>query len=360
MKKYMFITTTLSNGGAERVISILASSIAKLGHETYIVKYYEVDNEYPVDRGVKIINLSGGDLGDYQKINYLEKVKRLRKIIKDCKPDFVMPFLFHVALCTDLAAKGLKTTVIQSIRINPALGPGSKVLRKIRDHLVYKSKCTFVQNRSQKEYFKASHHDRIHVLFNPVLEDLLNTEWRPSKEQYIVCGVGRLESQKNLRLLMDSFMSAFSDIPEAVLRIYGDGSQAADLKTYAECLNMGDRIQMMGRSNDVKSVYQSASLYVLSSDFEGMPNALIEAMAVGVPSISTDCPTGPADLINDGENGILVPVNDRGAMAQAMKRMYKEKDRLESMSHNAKKTIRSLCSADQIAKKLITICESLS
>lgn len=359
MKRYMFITTTLSNGGAERVISILASSIAELGYEAYIVKYYSVDNEYPVNDKVKIINLSKGGFTDYQKINYIEKVKRLRKILKETAPDFVLPFLFQVALCTDLASKGLQTTVIQSIRINPASGPSSKLLRNVRDHLVYKSKCTFVQNQAQKDYFKAGYHDKIHVLFNPVSKELLEATWRPDEKQYIVCGVGRLESQKNFKLLMDAFKEAFFDIPEAVLRIYGDGSQGADLKTYAENLGMGDKIQMMGRNGDIKTVYQATSLFVLSSDFEGMPNALIEAMAVGVPSISTDCPTGPADLISDGDNGILVPVNDKEALVKALRQMYTQKVNNSVMSKAAKETIRRLCSPKQIARKLIDVCERI-
>lgn len=359
MKKYMFITTTLSNGGAERVISILASSIAELGYETYIVKYYSVDSEYPVSGKVNIINLSGGKITDYQKINYIEKVKRLRHIIKENKPDYVLPFLFQVALCTDFATWGLETTTIQSIRINPASGPSSKLLRMLRDHLVYKSKCTFVQNQSQKDYFKKTHHDKIHVLFNPVSEELLEAEWIPEQDKFIICGVGRLEIQKNFKLLMDAFQEAFSDAPEAVLRIYGEGSQGADLKAYAENLDIKDRIQMMGRSNDIKSVYRAASLFVLSSDFEGMPNALIEAMAVGVPSISTDCPTGPADLISDGENGMLVPVNDKGAMVKAMRWMYEKRGSSATMSKSAKEAIRRLCSPKQIAQKLINVCESI-
>ena len=357
--KFLFVIPTLSNGGAERVISVLSSAITRNNHEAWIVKYYTTENEYPTDKSVHVENLSGGHLSDYAKISYFEKIKRLRRIIEDVKPDYVLPFMFQVALCTTIAAWNTGTSVIQSIRINPAMGPRAKWKRIIRDHLVYRSKCTFVQNQSQKDYFRASHHDRIHVLFNPVSEELLDTEWAPERERFIVCGVGRLEEQKNFRQLMDAFKIAFSDVPEAILRIYGEGSLSAELQSHADSLGMNGRIQMMGRSNEMKSVYQSASLYVLSSDYEGMPNALIEAMAVGVPCVSTDCPTGPADLIADGENGSLVPVNDKEAMAAAMRQMYEKRNECDAMSAAAKDTIRRLCSPEQIARKLIEVCEKI-
>ena len=358
-KRYLFVIPTLSNGGAERVISVLSSALARKDREVYVVKYYSTINEYPVDVRVRVIDLSGGDISEYERISYFEKVKRLRAIINKYKPDYIIPFMFQVSLCTSISAWGIRTNVIQSIRINPASGPSTKIKRAIRDYLVYRAKCTFVQNQSQKEYFRASHHGKIHVLFNPVSEELLEASWTPRQNSYIVCGVGRLENQKNFKLLMDSFKAAYSEVPEAVLRIYGEGSQGAELRTYAEILEMGGRIQMMGRCNDIKSVYQSASLFILSSDFEGMPNALIEAMAVGTPCISTDCPTGPADLISDGKNGLLVSVNDKDAMVQAMRQMYERRNDLRGMSEAAKETIRSLCSSNQIAQRMIDICERI-
>lgn len=358
MKKgYLFVIPTLSNGGAERVVSVLSSALVRCDREVWIVKHYEKDDEYPVDPRVQVINLSGGTQADYGRIGFWGKVWRLRKTIRRCKPDVVIPFLFSVALYTSFAAKGLGVETIQSIRIDPASGPKSERKRKIRDRLVYRAGLTLVQNESQKRYFPPKYHEKIHVLYNPVSDELLAAEWRPERNAFLVCGVGRLEEQKNFRLLMDAFREAFSDVPEARLRIYGDGSREKELRTYAEGLGMGERIRMMGRCEDMKAVYQQASLFVLSSDFEGMPNALIEAMAVGVPSVSTNCPTGPEDLIRDGENGLLVPVRDVGAMAKAMRAIYDGKYDPAAMSARAKETIRELCSAEKIARQLIEICE---
>lgn len=358
-KKYMFVTTTLYGGGAERVISLLSSALAESGHETYVLKYYSVNNEYPVNDKVTVINMSDGNHADYQRISYLEKVIRIRRIIKETKPDVVIPFLFLVALCTEIACVGLKINVLQSMRIDPASSPKFIPYRIMRDLLVYKSKCTFVQNQTQKAYFPKKYHHKIHVLFNPISENLLSATWNPPKNQFVVCGIGRLDQQKNFKLLMDAFKLAFSNTPEAVLRIYGEGAQREELYNYAQKCGMDDRIQMMGRSNDIQSVYENSSLFVLSSNFEGMPNTLLEAMAVGVPCISTDCPTGPRDLIDHGENGLLVPVADVDALAEAMRGIYEQNYDLYHMSRKAKEKIRQCCAADQIAAQMITICENI-
>jgi len=359
-QRYMFITTTLADGGAERAVSILASSIAELGHKVCVIKYYETNDEYSVSDKVEVINLSGGCQEDYKKITYLKKVREIRRFIKTNKPDYIIPFLFQVALCASIAASWLKTTVIQTIRINPALGPSSKSMRKLRDILVYRSKCTFVQNEAQKLYFPKRYHKKIHVIFNPVMDEMLSAEWHPNDDEFIVCGVGRLEGQKNFKLLIDSFCMEFADIPKAVLRIYGCGSQETELKNYIENTGLKSRIQMMGRSHEIKTVYEKASLFVLSSDFEGMPNALIEAMAVGMPCISTDCPTGPSDLIQNGKNGLLVPVANAEAMADAMRSIYEGSINPYQLGAMAKTTIRELCSAKEVVKKMTDICSKLS
>lgn len=358
-KKFMFVTTTMFGGGAERVISLLSSAVAEQGNEVCILKYYQVNDEYLTSNKIKVINMSNGYLTDYRKISYLEKVKRIRRIIREEKPDVVIPFLSQVAICTEIAAVGLSANTVQSIRIDPASGPTNKLQRFLRDLLVYRSKCTFVQNQAQKAYFPKKYHHKIHVLFNPISENLLSATWNPPKNQFVVCGIGRLEQQKNFKLLMDAFKLAFSNTPEAVLRIYGEGAQREELYNYAQKCGIDDRIQMMGRCNDIQSVYENSSLFVLSSNFEGMPNTLLEAMAVGVPCISTDCPTGPRDLIDHGENGLLVPVADVDALAEAMRGIYEQNYDLYHMSRKAKEKIRQCCAADQIAAQMITICENI-
>ena len=121
---------------------------------------------------------------------------------------------------------------------------------------------------------------------------------------------------------------------------------------------MQHRIKLKGRTNNVAGVLSHSNCFILSSNDEGMPNALIEAMACGIPCISTDCPTGPSDLLTSGHNGILTSVGDVDEMSVAMKHVYymKECDRRE-MANNGRKTVKEVCSEKAIAQKMISICE---
>ena len=358
MGRYLFVIPTLANGGAERVVSVLSGAISRNGHSVSVIKYYKCPEEYPIDTGVNVVNLSGGGREDYLKMSYWEKIRLLRYHLKHEAPTFVIPFLYTVSRAVSLATIGMNVNVLQTIRIDPASAPSSRLHRMIRDCLVSQSKCSFVQNEKQREYFHKCR-DKVHVLFNPVSESLLGV--RPSFENrlYTICAAGRLEKQKNFTLLIDSFCKAFSKDGEAVLKIYGDGSLKDYLTEYIFQLGRGDSIQLMGRTEHIEDAYKCSDLFVLSSDFEGMPNALIEAMACGLPSISTDCPTGPSDLIEDGKNGLLVPMKDVNAMSLAILSMHSDRDRAIEMGQNARETIRQKCNADAIAKKMIEICESI-
>ena len=356
--KFLFVIPTLSFGGAERVVSVLSGAICNQNQSVTIIKYYECDEEYRIDARVRVINLSGGDRKAYSQLSFGNKVKLLRASIKAETPDFIIPFMFSVAQTVNFATIGLPVTVIQSIRINPAIGPESKTKRLLRDYLVYRSKCTFVQNNQQKEYFKLRK-DRIHVLYNPISEYMFDINPSFSNNAYTVCAAGRLEKQKNFKLLIDSFCEAFPKDGNAVLMIYGDGSLKDKLTEYVSLLERSDSIQLMGRTDHIEKAYECSDLFVLSSDFEGMPNALIEAMACGLPSIYTDCPTGPSDLIEDGKNGLLVPMKSVDAMSQAILRMYSDREKAIEMGQNARETIRQKCDADAIAIKMIEVCESI-
>lgn len=351
---------SLSNGGAERVVSVISSALAEQNTEVIVVKFFSTDKEYSVGDKVQIINLSEGNIQTYRRMNRIKVIFGLRQIIQKNKPNCIIPFTYPVAQITDLATISLPIDVFQSIRINPAVSPAKKWMRVFRDRLVYKSKCSFVQNKQQKEYFKKRYRNKIHVLFNPVSDDLFEVEPKVSNGEFMICSLGRLTDQKNFPMLIDAFVIAFRNDPSVKLHIYGEGVKRDWLDDYIKKCRMDKQIKMMGRTNDVKRVFQESDLFVLSSDWEGMPNALIEAMACRVLSIATDCPTGPSDLIINGINGYLVPVNDKYAMANCMKKVrnmsYQER---MIISDKGRSTIKSKCSSHTIAKEMIDICEAV-
>ena len=142
------------------------------------------------------------------------------------------------------------------------------------------------------------------------------------EREKVVVAAGRLSPQKNVPLLLKAFAGFSRKYPEFRLRIFGEGELREELTALAVSLNIADKVEMPGRSTSLLEKMNSAAMFVLSSDYEGMPNVLLESMCMGMPSISTDCPSGgPRELIEDGVNGLLVPVGDEKKLQEAMEKM---------------------------------------
>ena len=140
--------------------------------------------------------------------------------------------------------------------------------------------------------------------------------------------VGRLDSQKNYSMAIEAIRILKEEYPNIHLDIFGKGGYEQTIKQEIAEKNVGDNVSLKGWTQNAVKELCEHDLYLMTSDFEGMPNALMEAMAVGLPCISTDCETGPSDLIDNGVNGLLVPVGDAVALTEAIKlviEMSKEK-----------------------------------
>ena len=174
---------------------------------------------------------------------------------------------------------------------------------------------------------------------------------------FTVISAGRLECQKNFPMLVRAFSDFAKDKNDVVLHIYGEGNDKDMLQDLIDKLGCGEKIKLMGRSNDLVSVYKEANLFILSSNYEGMPNALLEAMAIGLPCISTDCPTGPSEMIVSGENGLLVPVNDAEKLREAIEFMYNNRDKAEEMGQRAREHVAENYRIEKIADRFLEIVE---
>ncbi len=363
-KKYLFVVPSLSKGGAERVVSILASELTKQGRNAVIVTHFQAEKEYPVYENVEVICLSGLNEMEYRKkisIVYLIRLaKMLRKEIVKQEPDYILPFLWTTCVRTDLALLGLKLKkrVIQTVRNNPKVYPKNQLMKLYRNILVKKSRLTIVQNEQQKSFFPKKQWDRIKILPNPVSSSLLVIRHQNDIYPFRIVGVGRLEKQKNFVLLIDAVASVADKYENLKLDIYGEGSMKEELQEYIDYLKLNQKVTLKGRSNDYDEIYGNASLFVLSSDFEGMPNTLMEAMAVGLPCISTNCPTGPADIIESGKNGILVPAGNKEKLVQAIETLIQKNELRNKLGVEAKQTILSNYTPEKIVQNFIKICES--
>ena len=144
--------------------------------------------------------------------------------------------------------------------------------------------------------------------------------------------------QKNQKLLINAFSELAKKIPDYTLVIYGEGSLRKELEKFIESKGLKDRIFLPGAKNNIQEYIKDASLFVLSSDYEGIPNALIEAMAIGLPCVSTDCsPGGARELITNGENGVIVECRNSNELATAMARLLTDRESAKKMGTNAKK-----------------------
>lgn len=353
----MFIVPSFSSGGAERAVANLSSQLAINGEDVTVVIYFRMPNEYKVNSSVKVINLSGRDEVSYNSISYPKKIWMLRNILKEQNPDYILPFLPQVTIHATLAGFDMWNKIIHTIRNNPAVTPPNKIKRYLCNKIICKSWKTIVQNEKQKEYYPQKYHKKMHVLFNPVSDEMLKCNKEYKQQIKTIIAVGRLEKQKNFEMLINAMRKLLNVHNEVQLKIYGEGELHESLQKLIYEYNLQNSVLLMGRSNDILTAYQDADMFVLSSKYEGMPNTLIEAMAVGLPCISTDCETGPADLIETDRNGILIPVGEEDFLVAAMSQMIEKPIKAIELGKNAKNSIRMKCGIESITSQLIKICE---
>jgi len=306
--KCVFVIRSLTGGGAERVVSVLANKMVMLGIETYIITYAKTNEDYILDCNVKVITMPHRKDSIYTKI---KRIPDMRNIMKNINPDIVIPFVGTVLYVTWFATLGLKCKFILTVRSNPWMAPNTKIQRLFRDFIAKKSDAIMLQNEEQEEYFSKLLYKNIIVVNNPLSENFIKNEKKiyANRVQTIVA-VGRLEPVKNHELLIRAFAKAFKMQNEISLYIYGSGKQKQVLENIIEELSLQNRVFLVNRVNNVDDILKRADLFVMTSKYEGMPNALMEAMMVGVPCISSDCKTGPKSLIKDFETGIFYSSED--------------------------------------------------
>lgn len=312
----------LNDGGAERVMSVLANGLVTKGHDVTLVTDYSVKNEYVLLDGVHRIVLDG-ELGQQKKNGVTRTVGRalrLRKLCKDAKADVVVSFMRLANFRAILATRFLKTKNLISVRIDPKIGYRSKSAKQIAKWIYPMTDGCVFQTDEAKAWFAPKVQKKSRIIFNPVSDAFFKTTPAAMQEKRVVT-CGRLDGQKRFDLLIDAFHKVCDEFPEYKLEIYGVGALQEKLQAQIDTLGRQDRIKLMGRCEDVPNTIKTASLFVLSSDFEGLPNALMEAMALHLPVVSTDCGGGGARaLIEDGVDGLIVPCNNADALAEAIRK----------------------------------------
>lgn len=309
MKRIMFYINAIHDGGAERVMVNLAKFFSENGYDTTLVTSFRDTWEYPLASTVKRLTLEESEIKQSRIRRNLSRIKKLRNLCKSEKPDILVSFMEEPNFRAILATRGLPVKTLVSVRNDPnkeyagRLGAFvGKVLLPMADGCVF-------QTKEAQEWFPQKIQKKSRIIYNAVKDEFYHIERKPNRGEIVTCG--RLTEQKNHAMLISAFAEVVEQYPYATLKIYGEGALRKALQEQIDAAGLSGKAFLMGATNDVGKALQTADLFVLSSDYEGMPNALMEAMAAGVPCISTDCPCGgPKDLFGEALTNQLVPVND--------------------------------------------------
>lgn len=331
-KHIIFISNEVANGGAGRVISVLANSFIGRGYQVSIYSYNNRFETYPMD---KLVTQNFLKIRYKQKlINKLDRIWQLREAFKKNPGAAVIAFEYFVNMQTVIASFGLKNKIIISERNDPAQQDDRIFTKHMRSFLYHFADVLVCQTPDAKAYFPNAVQKKTVVIANPLKEGLPERiKGERSKE---VVNFGRLEKQKNLQVLIDAFALLHKEYPEYTLSLYGEGSEKNQLDTYIAKMHLEDFISVRGSIADIHEKVINCAMFVSSSDYEGLSNSMIEAMAIGLPCIVTDCPCGGARMmINSYENGILVPMRDVQAMYEAMKYIIENPEKAAAISEKA-------------------------
>lgn len=333
--KVLFYINTLAKGGAERVITNLANQFAEDNHETVVITSYYKKNEYKLSDKVTRIYLADYDGNKKYRISKnLSMIYNLRKIIKDIKPDIAVSFTKEPSVRLILATIDLNTKTVISVRNDPEVNYKGIINKIIANYLYPKADGCIFQTEDSKDYFPLKLQKKSKIIFNQVSSEFFEIERKDAK--YIV-SIGNLYTDKNQILQINAFEKIVKSHPNEKLLIYGDGDLRNKLKNIIENKGLSENIFLMGRTDNVGEVLANAKIFLLTSNHEGMPNALLEALAVGVPCISTDCPCGgPKSVIKSGINGFLIPVNDQYALEKKINTLINDEQLCMNISRNAK------------------------
>ena len=347
--KIVFIIPNMTGGGTERVISLLVNEYRKRGMEAAIMMFAGDECAYRLADGVELFCISEQSHG--RPLVQVKRLLRMRRYFQRNRDCLIYSFSVMGTIFGAFATLGLGIRMFVSERNDPRQG----LQGPLRDWAYGRATVIAVQTRECMRYFPEKLQKKMIVIPNPV--DPSVPEPFQGERRRSVVFVGRLHRQKNPELLLRAFAVFQKDYPAYVLEMFGKGELEEELKRIAAELGIKGKVIWHGFCPDVRKQIADAGMYVLSSDFEGISNSMLEAMAMGIPVIATDCPIGGcAEYIQNGRNGLLVPVGDQKAMADAMRRLAGDPGFALAVSKNGSK-IREQFPIEAVAEQMLEAAE---
>ena len=355
-KRIAFFVNQISFGGGERIINMIIDQIRLRGYEVYVYTYNpqwaETDNVFNKLRILSHRPVLGSKFKSFQE---------LKKILKEDSPDCLISITLAVSEIAVWAAHAVGIPFITSERCDPwqIPEPNKRIMHRWLRLLTFAMSDGIVfQTNKVRDFFPNFIRKHSRVIHNPVIDSSLPAPCIATEVRKEIVSVGRLSPEKNFGMLIDAF-SKLKNADGYTLKIYGDGPLKNSLQQQIDTLNLSGRVLLMGKVNRVVDHIYNSDIFVLPSDHEGMPNALIEGLAMGLACISTDMRSGGAsELITDSENGLLIPVRDTEALVTAIDRLIKDEGLKNRLKKNAIK-IRETHSKDIIIPLWIDYIEQI-
>ncbi len=325
-KTIAFVINDLSVGGAAKVMKWLSNESVNIFGKTVIISLSNLDHKITgFEKEIQIYDLELLNNQTKGYFNRIRKINKLKKILKKIQPDLICSFVSDVNVTTYFASRKLDIPIILSDHGNP------KVLNFIWKYLtkyVYKRASSSVfLTQETLDYFNSP--DNSHVIENPYISP--NIERHEGIRNKTICSAGRFVLEKNYHLLVEAFAEVLEEYPEYELIIYGDGPERNSLEKLIKEKELEEKVLLPGYVNNIpKHIYKN-SIFVLSSNNEGFPVVLIEAMGVGVPTVSTNC-GGTKEITSNGERGLLIKTNNKNEMVFAIKKILENKELSNKLS----------------------------
>ena len=328
-RKLTLVIHALNTGGAERVLCEMANHWSRLGDEVNLITLDDVDTDaYELDPQVRRVGLGlmGESRSAWQALgNNVRRIRRLREAIREAGAPWVISFTDKMNVLTLLACRRGSSKVVIGERNDPRrqwMGHGWETLRR---RTYPNCQALVVQTSAVMAHARSLVRGRpVYVVPNAVRppHDIIP----PNRREHRIVAMGRLTAQKGFDLLLQAFAKVAVTYSDWTLDILGEGDARKQLEALAQTLGIGERVRFRGWTAEPEGILNVAAVFALSSRYEGFPNALLEAMAVGLPCVSFDCDSGPAEIIRDTVDGLLVPAEDVDALASALERLMGDDD----------------------------------
>jgi GalNAc-alpha-(1->4)-GalNAc-alpha-(1->3)-diNAcBac-PP-undecaprenol alpha-1,4-N-acetyl-D-galactosaminyltransferase len=342
--KILFLVSSLGAGGAERVATTLCNAWSTRGDQVTIIPTYSGGGVpfYELHGNVELVNLAEvAGTAPKGLCSYARRLILLRGLIAKRRPDVIVSFLANVNVAAILATVFMHVPLIVCERNDPSSRSpfdvwelACRLTYCFADMLTVQTEA--VATKAGRLYPGLT---KISVIPNPLSEGVLKTKIVKKGQRRILLTIGRLVDQKQLDKVITAFASLAPRFTDWDMHIYGDGPLKTVLARQVEEGGLQERISLKGSTKEPWDVMAGADAFVMTSKYEGFPNALLEAMGTGLPCVVTDCPSGPREITSNGRDAVLVPLGDNRRLVDALARVMSSEDLRAALGSQARESV---------------------